>query len=342
MTTRKRYLWQNASTGLWYVRRRGEYQPLRDEEGRHHAPNTPEGDRLYWEILRGTRVTGARSMRALVADYRRSERFTRLALRTRRDYERVMDYLVERAGDRAVAAWRRSDVIAAQRANAHRVRFANYLPPVLSVLFEHAIDLDWRADNPAKGVRRLGMPDERRREHVPWTDEAVERMRAEALPLPRLIFELGVGSVQRPADLTRFRWEDWDGTGLRIVQSKTGRALYLPCTPQLTAALNEARRATNEGGAILRGARGGPLSYRMMAQVFLAERQRLGLERHDMHALRYRGVHELALAGCSDDLIQSFSGHMTHSMVAKYAGEARQMTHARQALRQRMKGEWDG
>ena len=336
MTTRKLYLWQNPSSGRWYVRRRGSYHPLRDDGGRPLEPNTPEGDRVYWEIMRGVRVTGARGMHALIDDYRASERFARLAPRTRRDYERVLAYLVERAGSRPVAAWRRSDVIAAQRANSHRVRFANYLPPVLSVLFEHAIDLDWRADNPAKGVRRMAMPDDRTREHVPWTDEACALMRAEGAELPRLIFELGVGSVQRPADLTRFAWDDWDGEALRIVQGKTGRALWLPATPQLVEALAEARRRTNEGGgAILRGARGGALTYRTMAQVFLAERRRLGLERHDMHALRYRGVHELAQAGCSDDEIAAFSGHMTRDMIAKYAGPARQEARARAAVKRR-------
>ena len=59
--------------------------------------------------------------------------------------------------------------------------------------------------------------------------------------------------------------------------------------------------------------------------------QRLGLEAYDLHALRYRGVKELAWAGCDDDEIAAYSGHATKEMIAKYAGEARQEMRARQA-----------
>lgn len=51
-----------------------------------------------------------------------------------------------------VAAMQRKDVIRAPDANADTVRFANYIVQVVRMLFEHAIDLGWRDDNPAKGV----------------------------------------------------------------------------------------------------------------------------------------------------------------------------------------------
>jgi len=54
----------------------------------------------------------------------------------------------------------------------------------------------------------------------------------------------------------------------------------------------------------------------------------------DQHALRYRGVMELAWAGCTDDEIASFSGHTSKAMIIKYAGEARQIMQARRGRRQ--------
>mgnify|MGYP006281801889 CR=1 FL=1 len=65
------------------------------------------------------------------------------------------------------------------------------------------------------------------------------------------------------------------------------------------------------------------------------ERKRLGLMKYDQHALRYRGVMELAWAGCSDDEIMAYTGHDTKEMVAKYAGIARQMMNARSAWEKR-------
>lgn len=75
--------------------------------------------------------------------------------------------------------------------------------------------------------------------------------------------------------------------------------------------------------------------YRRMAEIMLAERQRLGVEAHDLHALRYRGVMELAFAGCTDEEIGAISGHLSKAMIAKYAGMARQIMLARSAIAKR-------
>jgi integrase len=76
---------------------------------------------------------------------------------------------------------------------------------------------------------------------------------------------------------------------------------------------------------------GRTLPYRRMAQFMRDERERLGHQAYGLHALRYRGVMELALAGYDDDEIASYSGHSSKDMIRKYAGEARQMTRARTA-----------
>jgi hypothetical protein len=77
------------------------------------------------------------------------------------------------------------------------------------------------------------------------------------------------------------------------------------------------------------------MDYRAMANVMLGERKRLGLVAFDQHALRYRGVMELAWEGCDDDEIASYSGHTSKAMIIKYAGEARQVMRARQAAAKR-------
>ncbi|WP_444453684.1 tyrosine-type recombinase/integrase [Rhodobacter capsulatus] len=190
--------------------------------------------------------------------------------------------------------------------------------------------------NPVKGLRKGKIPEAKQKPHLPWTPEAVAKFRAEALPLPRLIFEVGVGTVQRPADWCRFTWGAYDGDTLRIVQGKTGVALTLPCTAALRAALDAVRPVDASADApILCGARGGRLRYKDVAEIMLKERRRLGVEAHDLHALRYTGVQELALAGCDDDEIASYSGHTSKAMIRKYAGEARQLMRALSAREKR-------
>ena len=79
------------------------------------------------------------------------------------------------------------------------------------------------------------------------------------------------------------------------------------------------------------------MSYHTMARVMRKERERLGFMQYDLQALRYRDVKELAYAGCDDDEISSYSGHMTKAMIRKYAGEARQKMLAKSANKKREK-----
>lgn len=327
------YLHRPKPGHVWF-RKGGRYLGrITAEEG------TQEFFDQYWAFRNGKAATVRTSWAELIKSYRKSGRWAGLSARTRQDYERVILYLEEKLGSRDVRLLQRKHVIEAQAANAHRVRFANYIPQVLSILCQYAVDIGWRRDNPATGVRKLKVPKDRERAHIPWTDEAVVAFRAGANERARLIFEMGVGSVQRPGDWVAFNWGDYDGDPLRVTQGKTGVRLSLPCTPQLKAALDAAR---DELGAvphpnrpILTNNSGERLTYRAMAAIMLAERRRLGLEAFDLHAMRYRGVMELAWAGCDDDEIMAFSGHKTKEMVRKYAGEARQIMRARQAAGKR-------
>lgn len=330
---RKPYV-REVKPGFVYFYKGGKYLH------RFTAPEgTAEFDSQYWQVMSGKKAEARTGWKALITSYRKSDRFTGLKSRTRADYDRILEYIGDKIGGRDVRLLTRKDVIAARDANLHRTRFANYIPQVMSVLCEHAIDIGWRSDNPAKGVRAVKTPEERRQPHLPWTDQAVARWRAEARPLPRLIFELGVGTAQRPGDLVGFRWGDYDGETLQLRQGKTDKDLVLPCTPQLRTALERAKAALGASPHptrhILTGLDGSRLQYRRMAEIFRAERVRLGLEAFDLHALRYRGVMELAWADCTDDQIASYSGHSSRDMIRKYAGQARQIMHARQAAKKR-------
>ena len=271
---KKKYLF-SPKPGFIYVRVKGKYL------GRITAPEgSAEFDRQYWEILSGKALASRTSWNALIKSYRESDRWTNLKPKTRQFYERVMVYVIEKNGPKDMTRLQRKDVIAAMLANKEKSRFANSIPAVMSVLCEHAIDIGWIKENPAKGVRKMGIPKDKQKPHIPWTDEAVAKMRAEAKPMAKLIFELGVGSVQRPGDLVDFTWGDYDGANLKLSQNKTDKALLLPCTPELKAALDEAKRALgavpHPSRHILIGRSGNKLTYSGMAQLMMKERKRLG------------------------------------------------------------------
>lgn len=329
----KKYLWQHPS-GRIYFRRGKVLVRIKATEG------TEEFDRQYWEILTGKRAEARRSWAALIDLHVKSDEWAELSPRYRRDLEPVFAYLVEKIGKADVSRLTQPDIYDAMEANRHRIRFANYIPTAISMLSKVAIPRRWRLDNPAIGIKPKPMPKAKRKPHMPWPDWAVAKFRAEAEPLAKLIFELGVGSVQRPSDLVGFTWGDYNGDTLILRQNKTDVPLTLPCTVALRAALDQSKAALKVAPMpnrnILINAHGDPMSYRTMADAMIKERKRLGLMAFDQHALRYRGVMELAWAGCTDDEIASYSGHTTQAMIRKYAGEARQIMRARQAAAKRI------
>lgn len=323
--------------GYVYFRRGGKYlHRFTAREG------TAEFDRQYWEVMTGKKQEAKRGWAAAIEILRKSDRWAEKSLRYRQDLEPVLEYLAEKIGGRDVSRLTQADIYAAMDKNKHRVRFANYIPVAISMIAKEAIRLSWLTANPATGIERLKVPKDRKKEHVPWPDAAVAKFRAEAGALERLIFEIGVGSVQRPGDWVGFDWGDYDASGtgtLQLRQNKTDKPLVLPCTIALKAALDAAKAALpfapmpNRPILTVRG--GNRMTYRRLAELMLVERKRLGLEAYDLHAMRYRGVMELAWAGCDDDEIMSYSGHSTKAMVRKYAGEARQIMRARQAREKR-------
>ena len=306
-----------------YFQRRG-WPTVRIES----APGTPEFATEYAILLNGARpaaLPAGRTFAALVRSYIASARYRKLAPRTARDYEKVLEWVKEKLGDKPVERMQRKDVIRARDANADATRFASYIVQVLRILMEHAIDLGWRQDNPAKGVR-LVKSDKAPREA--WPADKIEAYRSAATGRALLIFELCLGTGQRIGDVLRMRWSDMEGDGISVRQSKTGAALWIPLTPRLRTVLAATPRV---GSTICAWGRGRPTSYRGAADMVMAVRRQIGAEGYDLHGLRYAAAVELAEAGCSDEMIQSITGHATHAMVAKYAGPARQKARAKAA-----------
>lgn len=88
---------------------------------------------------------------------------------------------------------------------------------MLSILFEHAIDLDWQRDNPAKGIEKLKTGSG----HQPWPTSAVMIYRKNVTGLALLVSELAIGTGQRASDLTRMEWGHIEDNGIWVTQAKT-------------------------------------------------------------------------------------------------------------------------
>ncbi len=170
---RKKFTTTKTVKGLvyQYFRKDGLYVRLPDD------PNSEEYDREYWRLMRGGgNQPNKISFDKLIESYKQSPKWARLAPRTKSDYSKVLEYLSETIGDKNPTKMRRSSVNEAQMANRHRAGFANYIPHMLSIPFEHAIDLDWQRDNPAKGIEKIKTGEG----HKPWSLSAISIFRENA------------------------------------------------------------------------------------------------------------------------------------------------------------------
>lgn len=292
----------------------------------HSEPGTPEFAAEYARILNGTPPPPpGRSFTALIVSYKCSQRFTKLAPRTKADYDKVLAFIADRLGALPADKMQRHHVVKLRDSNAQAVRFANYAVQVLKVLFDHAMDQGWRDDNPAKGVSLLKSEGEGRK---PWPAEKIKAFRAGAEPRALLIFELCLGTGQRIGDVLRMRWDQIEDGGIHVRQGKTKKPLWVPFTVSLARVLADTPRS---GLTIITGLHGRPLSYRQASHAVLGVRKAIGAEAYDLHSLRYTAASELAALGCSDELIQSVTGHSTTAMVRQYAGATRQKVRAKEA-----------
>lgn len=308
--------------GVLYFQRRGQKTTRMQ-----HKPGTKEFALEYAALLNGAQPVSptGKTFSALIASYIRSQRYRKLAPRTGRDYDKVLVWAKAKLGPLPVANMQRKDVIRARDANAETVRFANYIVQVLRILMEHAIDMGWRQDNPAKGVSLL-KADTAPREA--WPSDKIAAFRSAADGRALLIFELCLGTGQRIGDVLKMRWSDIDGDGIKVTQGKTGAVLWVPFTPQLREVLASTQKL---GVTICAWGRGKPTSYRGAADMVMTVRRQIGAEAYDLHGLRYSAAAELAALGCSDELIMAVTGHATSAMVKKYAGPARQVARAKEA-----------
>ena len=93
-----------------YFRKDGKYIPLPSD------PNSEEYDRRYWELMRGGGAIESRfTFEKLILHYKQSPKWAKLAPRTKQDYNKVLDYLIETVGKNDPTKMRRRHVIEAQK-----------------------------------------------------------------------------------------------------------------------------------------------------------------------------------------------------------------------------------
>ena len=139
-----------------------------------------------------------------------------------------------------------------------------------------------------------------------WTEDdqvAFLRSAPAHLHLPLL---LALWTGQRQGDLLRLSWSAYDGTHIRLKQSKTGRRVVVRVGAPLKAALELAKKY---GPLILTNKAGRPWTSHGFQASWRMAASKAGIVGLTFHDLRGTAVTRLALVGCTEAEIAAITGH---------------------------------
>jgi integrase len=285
----------------WYAWKGGP--PLRGQ------PGTPEFIASYNEAAARKVVPPRGTLLSVLQGYQASEDFRMLANSTRRSYVALItriektfcDFPLSALPDRRTRGifmeWR--DRLAA---NTGR-RQADYAWSVLARILSWGLDRGHVTANPCTRGGRLYRGS--RAEKI-WTsaDEAAFLERAPShLHLPLL---LALWTGQRQGDLLRLPWSAYDGTRIRLRQSKTGRPVVILVGAPLKAALDAAvKRST----IMLTNSDGKPWTSDGFRASWGKACKAAGIAGVTFNDLRGTAVTRLALVGATEAEIATITGH---------------------------------
>jgi integrase len=117
---------------------------------------------------------------------------------------------------------------------------------------------------------------------------------------------LALWTGQRQGDLLRLPWSAYDGSTIRLKQSKTGARVEIPVGAPLKAALDA---TTKRGPIILTSTEARPWTPDGFRASWGKACKRAGIADVTFNDLRGTAVTRLALVGCSEAEIATITGH---------------------------------
>ena len=278
------------------------------------VPGTPEFISHYHAAHASLLKPKPGTLMTLIAEFKASAEFRRLSASSVRSYLSYIKLIEDEFGDLPLAAL--ADRRIRGEFKSWRDRFANtprkadYAWSTLSRILSFGKDRGLIASNPCEGGGRLYTAD---RTDKVWTDEDVAAFLATSAPELALSMMLALWTGQRQGDLLRLPWSAYDGSHIRLRQSKTGRRVTLPAGEPLRILLD---RTVRRGPLILATTRGKPWTSDGFRTSWSKACAKAGITGLTFHDLRGSAVVRLALADATVPQIATFTGHSLRDVEA--------------------------
>jgi integrase len=162
-----------------------------------------------------------------------------LANSTQREYRRMLTLVEQDFGTMPIAALNdplvKMEFMKWRAQAAKTPREGDNRLSILSSLLTWAADNGEIETNHLKSFKRLYHSD---RSNKVWLPVHIDlMMRTAPVEMQRLLIA-GIHTGQRQGDLLRLTWSNFDGSSIRLRQSKTGRIVEIPCTVPMHRMLN--------------------------------------------------------------------------------------------------------
>lgn len=310
--------YRDPRNGKWRLRARRKGSPT------HYFKCERAGTDAFWAEYRawraGETVTpkpGTRipcSVSDVVARLYVSTEWLSLKPSTQRQRRNILERFREVAGHLPVTGIHRELVekwIAKRKPSAGK-----HFRQVLRMVMQEAIRAGYRSDDPTEGVSLKPLAT---KGHHSWLDSEIATYQARwpAGTTQGLALGLFLYTGQRRGDIVRMGHQHVDGERIRVVQEKTGEALWIPIHEDLQAVLDAHPRRNL---TFLVTEHGAPFaSSASFGNWFKKACRGAGLpERCASHGLRKAAARRLAEAGCSTREIMAIGGWKTSKMVDLY------------------------
>jgi len=270
-------------------------------------PGTPEFVHAYNDAHSTLRQPRAGILMRIIAEYKASPEFTRLAPSSRRSYLNYLTLIENEFGDLPLAALAdrrvRGEFKAWRDSFAATPRKADYAWTTLPRIMSFAKDRGIIEVNPCEKGGRLYAAD---RTDKVWGEQEIGALLAVASPEVKLALVLALWTGQRQGDLLGLPWSSYDGSHVRFRQSKTGRRVTMPAGMPPKVLLDSTER---RGPMILTNSYGRPWTSDGFRTSWSKTCVRAGVTGLTFHDLRGSAVVRLALAEATVPQIATFTGH---------------------------------
>ena len=193
--------------GIAKVRARGRtyYYAWRGGPRLRGEPGTAAFMQSYNEAIENLRAPDPDRFKSLVARYKASGDYTKLADSTRRSWSRWLDQIASYFGDLRIAQFDRPEkirpVIRQWRTQfADRPRTADLAVAVLSRVLSHGVELGSLAGNPCEGIKRVYASN---RADIIWMDADLAQLKRTCSPEIAFAVDLAAYTGLRLGDLLR-------------------------------------------------------------------------------------------------------------------------------------------